>query len=495
MRRSLPRLTLAALAAPMLAALAAHACVGLYSRYWYDDFITSAALRDKGFLGAQQFWYLNWSGCFSYNIATSLAELAGPWVVPFLPVSALVAWVAVTAWAVGQAAAMLPELSHRRGSVSLVSALLIVFATVNSAPDVVQSLYWQTGILKYLIILILFTAYAGLIAASVRRGDERVSWPRAVLCALLVAFAGGFSEVSALVQVCGLALLLAAALTLARESFGRGSRALIIAGLCGALAALLVVVAAPGNKVRQATVPPPAGWLVSAESSLRYALYFFEQHTRRYRGTALLTLALPAWLVLAANYVRNRHAGVAHDDVVQDEPVRARRGLLKLLASGTAVGFGLVVLCFVPGFYAISEALPLRAQLLPKFILVCLFVYWGALAGFALLRASASVRAGALAAGALAVVALLVLSPAAAARRTFALVPRARFYARQWDRTERQIRAAAAAGVKDVTVRGVVGDEPDLGFGRPELRLSSDPKAEQNWAAATYYGVDSIKAE
>ena len=478
------------LAGPMLAALLAHACVGLFSRYWYDDFITAAILRDKGFFGAQRYWYLNWSGCFSYNIATSLAELAGPWVVPFLPLAALVAWVAATAWAIRQVLRLLPGASQHPRSVSLVSALLLVFATANTTPDVVQSFYWQTGILKYLIILILFTVYAGFVAASVRRGDERIDWWRVALCALLVLLSGGFSEISALVQLCGLALLLVASLTLARKSFGRGSRALILAGFCGALAALLIVVAAPGNKIRQATVAPSAGWLVSVESSCRYALYFFEQHTRRSRGTTLLSLALPAWLILMGNYARYRQVGFA-----ADEPLYARRRVLKLFVAGTAIGFGLIVLCFVPGFYAISEPLPARALLLPKFLLVCLFVYWGALAGLVLLKASALVRTGALAAGAVALVTLLALSPVTAAWRTFALVPRARTYAAQWDETERQIRAAAAAGVKDVTVRDVGGNEHELGFGRHDLRLGRDPTKPQNWAVALYYGLDSIKAE
>jgi Family of unknown function (DUF6056) len=490
MRKLLTPIAVITLAGPMIAALLAHAGVGFFSRYWYDDFITSATLRDKGFLGAQRYWYSNWTGCFSHSIATSLAELVGPSVVAFLPLAALVIWVGATAWAIRPVVALLPEASTHHRSVAIVSALLLVFATANTVPDVVQSFYWQTGILKYLISLILFTTCAGIIGVSLRRGDDHVQWGRVALCALLALLTGGFSEVSAFLEVCGLTVLLVAALTFARKSFGRGSRILILAAFCGAVAALLIVAAAPGNKVRQATVMPSAGWLSSVESSFRYALYFFEQHTRRHRGTTLLSLVLPAWLILVGHYLRNQQLSFA-----KNEPLYARRRILKLFVGGTAIGFALIVLCFVPGFYAISEPLPGRAQLLPKFLLVCLFVYWGALGGFVLQKASALVRKGALLAGAVALVTLLILSPVAAAWRTFALIPRARAYAAQWDQTERQIRAAAAAGVKDVTVRRVGGNETDLGFGRADLRLGRDPKQPQNWAAALYYGVDSIKAE
>lgn len=490
MRKSLTPMVATALAAPMIAALLAHACVGLFSRYWYDDFITSAMLRDKGFVGAQRFWYSNWTGCFSHSIATSLAELVGPSLVPVLPFAALVIWVVATAWAIRPVVELLPEASQHRRSFCLVSALLLVFATANTVPDVVQSFYWQTGILKYLISLILFTICAGIIGGSVQRGDDRIQCSRVALCALLVLVTGGFSEVSAFVQVCGLALLLVASLTFARKSFARGPRALILASFCAALVALLIMAAAPGNKVRQATVTPSAGWLLSIQSSFRYALYFFEQHTRRHRGTTLLSLALPAWLVLLGLYARNKQPGFANND-----PLYRPARILKLFFVVTAIGFGLIVLCFVPGFYAISEPLPGRAQILPKLLLVCLFVYWGGLGGFVLKRASVSVQRGSLLVGAVALVMLLVLSPVAAAWRTFALVPRARAYAAQWDETERQIRAAAKAGVKNVTVRSVGGNETDLGFGRDDLRLRADPMQPQNWAAALYYGVDSIRAE
>lgn len=480
----LSRSAAAALAAPACAALLARAYVGLFSRYWYDDFNTAAVLRERGLLGSQLYWYTNWSGRFSFHFAVNLAESAGPWVVRLLPLAALSVWVAVTAWAAYHAASLLGL--TRRACVAFLSALLLVYATVESTSDVVQSLYWQTGMLTYLAPLIFFTANAGLVASSVGRGDGRAAAWRVCVCALLAFAAGGFSEVSAVLQACGVSLLLIALLT--RSLRVRGTRALVLAWLGGALASLLLVALSPGNGVRQSAGAAHAGLFWSAESSLRYALYFVEQHTRRWRGVALLCFVLPAGLALWAGASRFKQLGATPG---------ARR-LLKLLAYGTAAGFALIVLCFVPGFYAQSEALPRRAHIIPKFVLVCVNVYWGVLAGLALLNATRGREAlsRTLAAACWCVVfVLLVLSPLASARRTFALGARAREYAESWDEADRQIRAAAAAGARDVTVRAVEGDEWELGFGRPELRLSRDPKAPQNVAAATYYRIDSVKAE
>lgn len=480
----LPRLAAAALAAPLCAALLAHAYVGLFSRYWYDDFNTAAMLRDRGFLGSQLYWYVNWSGRFSFHFAVNLAESAGPWVVPLLPTAALFAWVAVTAWAAYHAASLL-RLPHRAG-VALVSALLLVYATVESASDIVQSLYWQTGMLTYLAPLIFFTANAGLVVSSVRKGQGRTAPWRVCLCALLAFAAGGFSEVAAVLQAGGMALLLVVSLARVRDV--RGTRALILACFGGALAALLAVALSPGNEVRQGAGAAHAGLFWSAESSFRYALYFVEQHTRRRRGNALLCFALPAVLALSAGASRLRQA----------EEIPCARRLLKLLACGTAAGLALIVLCFIPGFYAQSEALPGRAHIIPKFVLVCLNVYWGALAGLALLKAAGGreTTSRSLAAVCWCATALLLLvSPLASTRRTFSLGARAREYAESWDEADRQMRAAAAAGAREVTVKAVEGDEQELGFGRPELRLSRDPKAPQNVAAAAYYRLDSVKVE
>lgn len=481
----LPRLAAVALAAPLCAALLAHAYVGLYSRYWYDDFNTAAVLRDRGLLGSQHYWYMNWSGRFSFHLAVNLFESAGPWVVSLLPLAALSVWVAVTVWAAYEGASLLGL--QGRARVALLSALLLVYATVESTADVVQSLYWQTGMLTYLAPLIFFTANAGLVASSVRSEPVRAAPWRVGLCALLALVAGGFSEVSAVLQVGGFSLLLTASLAGVRGLRSRGTRALILAGFVGALAALLLVALAPGNALRQGLGPAPGALLWAVESSCRYALYFFEQHTRRWRGTALLSFALPACLALAAGASR----------LGQSIETPGARRLLRLLALGTAAGFALIVLCFIPGFYAQSEALPRRAQIIPKFVLVCLNIYWGALAGLALLKATRGRKAlpRTLLAGWCAVAALLFVSPAASARRTFALGARAREYAERWDEADRQIRAAAAAGAREVTARAVEGGEWELGFGRPELRLSRDPSAPQNVAAARYYGLDSVKAE
>ena len=78
------------------AALLAYAELGRFSRYVADDFCTAGILRDYSFLGAQRYWYLNWSGRYSFTLAiTALERLFGLPIVPLLPALVLALWLGV----------------------------------------------------------------------------------------------------------------------------------------------------------------------------------------------------------------------------------------------------------------------------------------------------------------------------------------------------------------------------------------------------------------
>src|SRR2546421_13129396 len=90
------------LAASLVLALAAYGYIGFFSRYMADDYTTRRAVNSLGLLGAQTYWYMNWTGRFSFTFAVSLLGLIGPRVVQFLPALLLASWCAATVWAVHQ---------------------------------------------------------------------------------------------------------------------------------------------------------------------------------------------------------------------------------------------------------------------------------------------------------------------------------------------------------------------------------------------------------
>src|SRR5205823_1540978 len=113
-----------------------------------------------------------------------------------------------------------------------------------TAPDLPQSLYWQTGMLTYLLPLVLATLLIGWIAQGVSTGHA--GWREAVLCGLLTFMAGGLSEAYLIPQDVALTLALGVSLVAKR----RRAAVLLSAALAGGVLALAAVVLAPATPGR-----------------------------------------------------------------------------------------------------------------------------------------------------------------------------------------------------------------------------------------------------
>src|SRR5215216_8067524 len=96
------RLTDRLLAGSFMLALMAHAYIGFFSRYMADDYTMSRMVKTHGLLGAQADWYFGWTGRFSFSFVASLLGLIGPATTRVIPALLLTAWIAATAWAIGQ---------------------------------------------------------------------------------------------------------------------------------------------------------------------------------------------------------------------------------------------------------------------------------------------------------------------------------------------------------------------------------------------------------
>jgi hypothetical protein len=478
-------LAAALLVAAMSAALLALAYVGLYARYMADDYCTAASLRKLGFLAIQRRWYTEWTGRFSFSLLLAAAESAGPAVVPFLPASAVVCWVAGAVWSVYRVAVLLSW--PRPLLTSLVLGELVVFATLNGAHNIAQSLYWQSGMLTYVPPLVLFTLYVGVACRAVgRRLKGRAATPETLACGALTLLAGGFSESHALLQVGALALALAACYGYAPASLRRAALPPLAAGLAGALAALCVVVLAPGNAVRMGYFPVPPGPAKLLAVSLFDAAGFVALTVYLAPLTALMSVALPALFGFHLH---------------QERPDLGRglggSGRLRPLLLPPLIGFVMIFLCTVPSVYGTSGFLPERARVIPGFVFVCVAVWWGLTAGVVLsgcLRARRPFSSWARGASAVAALVLL-LPPVAAVRRTLALVPGARAAAAAWDEMDRDLREAGGRGAGDVTVAPLSDVETRFGAARNELQIERDAHSAKNRCVAQYYGIGSVRAE
>jgi hypothetical protein len=163
-------------------------------------------------------------------------------------------------------------------------AATFVWACCDAAPDVYQTLLWQTGAVTYVLPLIVLP----WIAVALIRTNP-------IAAAALAFIVSGFAEILAL-SVC------VAAIVAAIFTSGRMRRA-ALAATAGAIAGTLLLALAPGNAVRKTHFPDPPPLATEIAQTAEHSLGYVGSFVRRASAPAALLLTVAA---LAAGTVPNR---------------------------------------------------------------------------------------------------------------------------------------------------------------------------------------------
>src|SRR5450759_809022 len=237
--------------AAFTAGILGYAVLASTTRYMADDYWTAYIVKTTPFWQLPAYWYTHWSGRFSFFFLVSLAELAGVRIVPILPFLALLSLTCATTLLAWRWLRVL-QLQHPLPTAFL-TATLFVYCTIHSTPNVLQSLYWQTGMLTYFAPIGLFVAYLALVSRLAQCSLRGWRWLWLAISGLLVFVIGGFSETSIAIQVTALSLGLAICAFL----FGRRHwLPWLGVGLAASLLALVVMILAPGHQIRLAGNTP-----------------------------------------------------------------------------------------------------------------------------------------------------------------------------------------------------------------------------------------------
>ena len=413
--------------------LVVYAAVGASSRYTADDFCWAGILRTQGFVNAQVHWYTEYSPRYAFSFLVTLTEVVGPAIVPALPASAIAIWLAVLTWSLIQFG--IPRL---RG---LVLAEVAVLATLQTAPDLPQSLYWQTGLLTYLLPLVLATFLIGWL-----RLDQQRSWAFAVTGAITF-IAGGLAETYLIPQNVALTLGLLLALRYRRR------RAHLAAALAGGVLALAVIVASPSIGPRVMGTPADL-WLASS-AAVATATFQLLRLLRFFPFTVVMCLAAPALL----------GSGLP----------RIGRSAFVITTAATLI---ILPFCDFPSFFAQNGNPPTRSLIVPGAMMIAYLLFVGlAPRGAAARWLPTRRRDIALAA--------LALVPLTTAILTLPDISTAANYATLFDAEDQQIRASRDSGQQDLTVAPL---PVNLG----EAFVGPDRDNFFNMCVARYYGLRSI---
>lgn len=482
MSKSGARLVEWLLAAALVLALIAYAYLGSYSRYMADDYSALRPVSTHGFVGAQISWYQAWTGRFSYTFLYSLLALLGPSTPQFVPAALLCLWFAATLWATYQILSLSGEISWAR---VVLFAGFIIFATLETAPNLAQSLYWQTAAVTHVTPFIPLSLYVALISQAVSKRHKQLSRKFSIACAGILTFlAGGLADAYVVFQSGALIFSILALEIFAGTELKSRIRVFLVVGLTGSLLALTILVASPGNSIRQAFFPRQfGGWQILGVAVL-YSLRFIAKLVLKHPFIFIASISLPALVAL-------------RDLPDRGGPPCDRRLCMRVLFITPIVVFLSIMCCTGASVYAISVMLPERARILLSLTVVCGTLVWGRAAGEYLvgkLFSTSYKRKRITSLSATMLLSLLILLPLISCVSILRIREQARSFAADWDRQDLQLRTAKQSGVTDVTVQQIGDFQSRIGKGPSDLHLRTDPSFWINRTTASYYGLRSVTA-
>ncbi len=455
--------------------------LGSYSRYLADDFCTAGEVSRMGFWPAQQFRYQTWSGRFAFTFTIAGSHLLGSAFTPYMPAIAIILWMFATTYLFYQLSLALSD--SKTVLIPLVISTIILCVVLAATPNIYQSLYWQTGMLTYTFPLVLATAYLGwllMIAREAERSSPTI--PILALSLIFPFFIGGFSETFISVQTAALFIFA----VISRLGFSQRSssalRQVLLLGFAGSLAALILMVVAPGNAVRQGIMSTPASGLALIRTTIN-DWYIFSVRTLKWHPIAILLSVLIPFLAGSGliKHGTNRRA---------DDFAFNRRFFLWFIGI-PILTFFLMLASIAPYEFALSTFPDGRVLITTLFICILGIALWSFLVGLWLSMRFFQAKVVQFAMISILIVASLSLNGIFIVQSTrVALENRDRMvdYANAWDERDRKLSALGDVAGELISAASLthMGGLSEIGY---------DPNEWINRCVASTYGLESVIAK
>ncbi len=323
--------------------------VSWHTRYVADDYCTTASLYDLGWWQAQQYWYSNWSGRFSFTAAITALETLGLIVAQIIGPAILLVWI-VGLTLLYKALAKLVGISLHALTPAIFLAIGTAVAFVMANPGSSQSFYWLTGNITYTLPLVLLSwsiyfVLKYLTAVKQLPTKDIRLWPTPSLAWLIAAaitvfVAAALNETFALYQL--VMLLLAGLLGLLYRFFkkSRYSKIYLAAMSVLIMASLLsttIMYLAPGNTVRASNYPPHPSLVETLQFAITATNEYILQ-SQQYIWFVYLFLATAAFYLLVwPNAAKTNSSTTA--------------SLFRAVIAAIITAYGLCVVVHIPSFY------------------------------------------------------------------------------------------------------------------------------------------------
>ena len=459
----------------VIAPLIAHSYFGLFSRYLADDFCTSGQYKSQGFITSMQFWRLTWSGRYSFYFLMNVSHFVGEWITPYLTGIAIAIWLLALYILFRQ----LAKIIHIPNSFlpTLLLACIALFSTLDGAPDIYQSLYWQTGLVTYVVPLLILTSYG---AWTLNRIAEETPISRVEIAASagITFVAGGFSETYVTLQIIIVLILLVAVTLFIRGEKRRSGLLFLGSGLFGGIAASILVTTAPGNAARLSFMLEPLAVPELVYLTFRYPITFAKNALYHNPISSTIALLVPGLLALLLPIRRNLAENISFP----------KRKIFPFLISVPIIAYLLIAVSMAPSFYATATFPVGRVLITAQFILITAFTIWSLLLGITFRPFIGQVPDHSpIVLGF--IVLLLILGAITSSQKTISRLPEAQIVAGLWDVRDKYIRQEVAAGAMEISAVSLPHISPGL------AELSTDPNDWVNRCLALSYGLSKVTAK
>ncbi|MEI8131280.1 MAG: DUF6056 family protein [Leptolinea sp.] len=463
--------------------LIAYSIIGSCSRFVADDFSSATLAVSKGVFGATWDWYIHWSGRFSASFFDSLVGYIGPGIAPYITGSAILIWLIALMSVTRHFFQSKSKLN--RFAFSLLFSAWILITTFEVTPLLSQSLYWGQGMRSVILPLILATILVSILYYLIRiKGISPAIW--LILVGAISFIAGGFGETYVTLQTSATLIMLLITFIDNPQAWRKNIYPVILVGLFGSILAMLITIAAPGNKIRQAVLPPPPDLF----NLLKISAISFGEFIQ-FLGNSPTRLANIAALFILSSFLGSRQENHSSQILYQNTQQRISRFINKsyfrTILFISAISLILLYVCFIPAAYGMSTTPPERTLVIPTFILAISTSALGLISGRVLFLSLYSKCKTWLPPQYLKYMAWLIFLLFSfytlnIAQNIVAILPDYRHFAKDFDRADVIIRQAKAEGQVSVMVPEVHNH-----FG-----LSDSGAGTTLWldeAVNTYYGI------
>jgi hypothetical protein len=456
-------------------ALILYGYLGTFSRFYADDFCMSGYVTRLGFWQAQWFQYTSWSNRFSGMFLLSASDIFGRSMIRYWTSLTILFWVIGLTWALLKIIDLL-SLDVPKWTTIIVAEWTVLFSIL-LAPQIYQSLFWRIGLITYTIPLVLLSFLIGiLVQGYLKLKENSRAWYWMAGAGLLAFLGGGLSETYLALQISLLVLVyLLLVINNNKEILRLGSKPVGCA-LLGAIISLVIVLAAPGNAVRQGALPAHPAIFEFAKMIVSNSFLFIYISMKNNAFQMLLAFIAPMMFIYFAG-IRTT--------------LRIKPSSLVLVAFLSPILlYVLTTAVMAPAAFAESSYPDGRVLMDASFLLVVFLVTEGILLGMILSQlhnfagepvpAKLQILSGL-------IILMMILYPLYDSYRSLRAIPEYRTSATAWDARDNRIKTAVPLGVDQIV-------ETSLAAPGHLVDLSTDPKYWVNTCMAYFYDIGTITA-